>query len=95
MLWPWHRLEATALIQPLAWEFPYAVGVALKRQKQKQNPFFKRQNWSSLVAQQVKDPMCDPWPGNFHMPWARAKKDKIIFKSFSANQNHVKIDHGM
>ena len=47
------------------------------------------------MAQQVKDPMCDPWPGNFHMPWARAKKDKIIFKSFSANQNHVKIDHGM
>ena len=28
--WLWHRLAATALIQPLAWEPPYAVGVALK-----------------------------------------------------------------
>ena len=25
--------EATALIQPLAWEPPYAVGTVLKRQK--------------------------------------------------------------
>ena len=27
--------EATALIQPLAWEFSYAMGAALKRQKKK------------------------------------------------------------
>ena len=30
LLWLWHRLEATALIQPLAWELPYPVGAALK-----------------------------------------------------------------
>ena len=29
----WHRLTATALIRPLAWEPPYTTGVALKRQK--------------------------------------------------------------
>ena len=35
-LWLWCRLEATALIGPLAWESPYATGVALKkRQKDK------------------------------------------------------------
>ena len=28
------RPAATALIQPLAWELPYAAGAALKRQKQ-------------------------------------------------------------
>ena len=28
----WGRLVATALIRPLAWEFPYAAGAALKRQ---------------------------------------------------------------
>ena len=33
LLWLWGRLVATALIQPQAWEFPYAKGVALKRQK--------------------------------------------------------------
>ena len=35
LLWPWHRLAATAPIRPLAWEPPYAAGVALKRQKDK------------------------------------------------------------
>ena len=28
--WLWSRPAAAALIQPQAWEFPYAVGVALK-----------------------------------------------------------------
>ena len=31
----WHRLAAVALIRSLAWEPPYAVGAALKRQKTK------------------------------------------------------------
>ena len=33
LLWPLHRPATTALIGPLAWEPPYAVGMALKRQK--------------------------------------------------------------
>ena len=33
LLWLWRRPVATALIRPLAWEPPYAMGVALKRQK--------------------------------------------------------------
>ena len=33
LLWLWHRPAATAWIRPLAWEFPYASGAALKRQK--------------------------------------------------------------
>ena len=40
LLWLWCRLAATAWIRPLAWEPPYATGVALeesKREKQKQN----------------------------------------------------------
>ena len=38
--WLWCRLVATTLIGPLAWEPPYAEGVALKEQRQnrKQNP---------------------------------------------------------
>ena len=35
LLWLWHRPEATAPIRPLAWELPYAIGAALKRQKNK------------------------------------------------------------
>ena len=38
LLWLWRRPVATAPIQPLAWEPPYAMGAALenaKRQKKK------------------------------------------------------------
>ena len=31
LLWLWPRLAATAPIQLLAWELPYAAGVALKK----------------------------------------------------------------
>ena len=33
LLWLWCRPAAAALIGPLAWEPPYAVGVALRKQK--------------------------------------------------------------
>ena len=35
LLWLWHRPVATAPVGPLAWEPPYAMGMALKRQKDK------------------------------------------------------------
>ena len=34
--WLWHRPTATALIRHVAWEPPYAVGVALKSKKTQQ-----------------------------------------------------------
>ena len=33
LLWLWHRPAATAPIQPLAWEPPYAAGAALEKAK--------------------------------------------------------------
>ena len=36
-LWLWRGPAATAPIRPLAWERPYAVGVALKKKKEKEN----------------------------------------------------------
>ena len=36
LLWLWYRLAATASIQPLAWELPYAAHLVLKS-KRKQN----------------------------------------------------------
>ena len=32
LLWLWHRPTAAAPILPLAWELPYAVSVAVKRE---------------------------------------------------------------
>ena len=37
LLWLWRRLAATAPIQPLVWEPPYAMGTALKRQNKQTN----------------------------------------------------------
>ena len=44
-LWLWCKQAASALIQPLAWEFPYAVGVALKKKKEEK----KRKRNESLL----------------------------------------------
>ena len=35
LLWLWYGPAATALIRPLAWEPPYAAGMALKLKKKK------------------------------------------------------------
>ena len=35
LLWLWHSPAAVALTQPLAWEPPYAMSVALKSKKKK------------------------------------------------------------
>ena len=35
-LWLWCKLAATIAIQPLAWEFPYAVGFGPKKKKKRQ-----------------------------------------------------------
>ena len=35
LLWLWRRPAAIAPVLPLAWELPYATGVALKKQKKK------------------------------------------------------------
>ena len=36
----WRRLAAVTLIRPLAWELPYALGVALKKKKKKKSGDF-------------------------------------------------------
>ena len=42
LLWLWSRPAATALIRPLAWEPPYAAGVAPKKTKNKK-AFYQHQ----------------------------------------------------
>ena len=37
LLWLWRRPAAAAAIRPLAWELPYATGVALKSKKKKRS----------------------------------------------------------
>jgi len=35
LLWLWRRPATASLIRPLAWEFPYAMSVALKSREKK------------------------------------------------------------
>ena len=55
LLWLWRRLVATALIGPLAWEPPYAVGAALEKDKRtKQKRKRKRIKMSSTALKLAK-----------------------------------------
>ena len=45
--WLWHRLAATALIQPLAWELPYAMDETLKSKKKKKRK--KKKKFTDLL----------------------------------------------
>ena len=45
LLWPWCRPVAIVLIRPLAWELPYAMGMALKSRKKKK----KKSQYCGLV----------------------------------------------
>ena len=62
LLWLWHRPVATAPIRPLAWEPPYAEGVALekaKRQKKKK----KKREWAGRMknrcGESSKEAVCE------------------------------------
>ena len=50
LLWLWCRPVATALIRPLAWYPPYAMGVALKRQKANYPVFILRNSLYTCVC---------------------------------------------
>ena len=50
-LWLWCRLAAVAMIRPLAREVPYAIGVALKKQTNKQNKL--GENYNNLFCSVV------------------------------------------
>ena len=44
LLWLWCRPAATALIRPLAWEPPHAMGAALEKKKEKKKLLFESFN---------------------------------------------------
>ena len=56
----WHgcgcgsRPEGTAPIQPLAWELPYPMGVALKTQKEKKKKKGKKEKQTDLKPQKPR-----------------------------------------
>ena len=65
-LWLWCRPGATALIRPLAWEPPYAVGAALKRPKKKQKTKTKKLRGQKHIQQnqQAHGELCSGTQGS-------------------------------
>jgi len=59
LLWLWLWLAAAALIQPLAWELPYAVSAALKRQKEQQQQETHQCYYSKLLELLFGNPLGD------------------------------------
>ena len=57
LLWLWFRLAAVALIQPLAWEPPYAISAALKSKKKKKK---KEKKKKKFFIQVVTKPVLRP-----------------------------------
>ena len=55
LLWLWCRLAATAPVRPLAWEPPYALGAALKRQKDKRQLFIEFVTHNRIITSEVKN----------------------------------------
>ena len=49
LLWLWCRPAAVAPIRPVAWELPYAVSVALKKDQKKKKKKKKENLWTSSV----------------------------------------------
>ena len=49
LLWLWCTLAATALIRSLAWEPPYATGVALEKAKRQKEKKKKKERKKELV----------------------------------------------
>ena len=54
LLWLWCRPAAVALIEPLAWEFPYASGTALKRKKKKRERLSSIRVVKGILAQNLQ-----------------------------------------
>ena len=68
LLWLWCRPVATALIQPLARELPYAVGTALKRKKKE-----KKKKRTAVVLSYTKISLKQ------HQKFDPQKNDKLDF----------------
>ena len=56
LLWLWCRLAAVALIRPLAWEPPYALGAVLKKKKKKKSGLCKEGPGAGLSIGGCSDP---------------------------------------
>ena len=56
LVWLWCRPAAVALIQPLAWELPYAAGATLKKKTKKELGVSSEEPGSVLERPSISSP---------------------------------------
>ena len=83
LLWLWCRPVARAPIRPLAWEPPYAMGVALKRQKD-QKKGKKKRVCIAIVLER--------WLYSENQPHERKKKKKTKTMCCNLNKRKIPLD---
>ena len=90
LLWLWCRPAAVAQIQPLAWEIPNAVGVALKRPKP--NKQTKKDPAISTGSGHCCDTGSIPAPGTSSSYRHNLKKKKSILLRISLTLRRIEGD---
>ena len=80
--WLWHKPAATAPIQLLSWEHPYAMGVALKSQKKKKNKTKKQSQVFISIIFDTKSPFWNLIKKPIKSELALTTTNKISFPWF-------------
>ena len=83
LLWLWCRLAAIAPIQSLAWELPYAVGMALKKENRKKK---KKKKLKLELKSEV------PCLGNTERPCYSKNKKTKNKKNMSCLIKRIKVE---
>ena len=76
LLWLWGRPAAGALIRPLAWELPYAVDAALKRERKKKKKVKKKKEKNSRDSVKIQEQLLEmalQWSNGPGSQWDAAK----------------------
>ena len=80
LLWLWYRPAATDLIQPLAWNPPYAVGAALKEKKKKKKKKKKSKSGVPSVVHQNWWRFCNARMQVRSLAWHSGLKDPALLQ---------------
>ena len=91
LLWLWCRPETVVLIRILPWEPPYAVGVALKRQKTKKKKFTGgsvNYGWSALRTGKTKT---NPRPQTPLAAFLKSLQDSLSWREIHTGVTPVSV----
>ena len=82
LMWLWHRPVATALIRPLAWEPPHALGAALEKAEKAE----KKKEWRYIYIYMIHFAV--------HLKLIQDSKSTVLpYKFFKVLKNENRSSH--